>query len=148
MINQATFFVKLIVLIGIASVFANCNNDVSSLTYREMRAIVFKDTEGQFIEWHGEALDMMAADSLSFQQNTPCGEGGCGKSITITNTSNQLIEAIINTTFDIPGQPGRTALQTKISPGASLMLGCSHLCYQEKSYLFDYKIVGAKFVNE
>jgi hypothetical protein len=123
------------------------NKDLSELTYRDVVDLVFKD-QGEGVEWHGEEMPNTLISLISIGNEGDCGEGDCGKSMYISNTdSTKSIEVIMKGAYDLEGDIGYIARKYILSPGEKLSIGCSHLCYDGKSYLFDRKIVGSAYIE-
>ena len=63
-----------------------CNNNsnqegihFATLTYSQMHDAIFSQSDGERIEWHGEALELTAVDDLALMQEADCTSGSCGK---------------------------------------------------------------------
>ncbi len=132
-----------------------CNSDsnkeeirFASLTYSQMWTEVFSQSDGEGIEWHGEALDLSAKDQLTLLQTVECGTGSCGKLIQLKNTGEQTIEAVVQSSFSIPDFPPYTATKLRIAPNATANVGCSKLCLDGQEVVFSPTIVGAIYVIE
>ncbi|MBX2876819.1 MAG: hypothetical protein KTR30_32175 [Saprospiraceae bacterium] len=131
----------------------NSNSDkeeirFATLTYGQMWTAVFSQSDGERIEWHGEALDLSAKDQLSLLQTADCGTGACGKLVQLTNNGTQAIEAIVQSTFSIPDFPPYTATKLLIAPSTTATIGCSKLCLDGQEVIFSPKIVGAIYTTE
>lgn len=120
--------------------------DVSQLTYRDIVKLVFND-EGQGIEWHGEAVSNSLQEMLSMTNEGSCGDDSCGKEMFLINNDTIAIEVIVKGAFDIEGDRGHIARKYMVKPGETVSMGCSHLCYDGKAYLFDRSIVGSSYVE-
>lgn len=108
---------------------------------------VFGESDGERIEWHGEAIDQTAIADLSFEESGACGKGDCGQIIYVINSSDKAIEAIIQSSFSMPDFPPYTAVQLTIPAGGKAKMGCNHLCVGEDKIRFSPKAVGAVYVD-
>lgn len=120
----------------------------ATLTYNQMHTAVFSQTDGEGVEWHGEALALTAVNDLAILQEADCASGSCGKLIQLTNSGNQPIEAIVQSTFSIPDFPPYTATKLRIAPNTTATVGCSKLCLDGQEVVFSPKIVGATYISE
>lgn len=121
--------------------------DLSELTYRDVIGMVFKD-QGEGIEWHGEEMPNTLIESIVINSEGICGDGDCGKTMYITSLdSTKSIEIIMKGAYDLEGDIGYIARKYTLSPGEKLSIGCSHLCYDGKNYLFDRQVVGSTYVE-
>jgi len=122
--------------------------DISELTYSDVIDLVFQD-QGEGVEWHGEEVPNTLALSVAISSEEACGEGDCGKAMYITSTdSTKTIEVIMKGAYDLEGDIGYIARKYDLAPGQKLSLGCSHLCFNGKSYLFDRQVVGSAYIEE
>lgn len=121
--------------------------DVSELTFNEVYGMVFGES-GNRREWHGEEMPNTLTNMLSIATGEPCGEDNCGNALSITNNSDKSIGVVIKGAYDIEGDQGYMAVEYEITAGQSVNIGCSHLCYVGKSYLFDREIVGSWYMEE
>lgn len=112
-----------------------------------MWSMVFGESEGERVEWHGEAVDQTAIADLSFEESGTCGKGDCGQFIFVKNSSEKAIEAIIQSSFSMPDFPPYTAVKITIPAGGKAKMGCTHLCIGGEQYRFSPKAVGAVYVN-
>ncbi|GAB4236490.1 MAG: hypothetical protein Tsb0034_11160 [Ekhidna sp.] len=126
---------------------AEAKKDVSELTFREVYDMVFGDF-GKRREWHGEEMPNTLTDMLAITAGEPCGEGNCGEGLLLTNNADRPIGVVVKGAYDIDGDQGYMATEYEIEAGQSIDIGCSHLCYDGKSYLFDRKIVGSWYMDE
>ncbi len=122
------------------------SSSVDQLTYQDVVAMVYDD-EGERIEWHGEEMPNDLVGSLSIALADPCGENDCGHQLTLTNTDSASITAIIRGDYDIEGDQGYIPRKYLIEGGATLKIGCSHLCYGGKGYEFRRTIVGSEYTK-
>ncbi|NRB52346.1 MAG: hypothetical protein HRU41_32095 [Saprospiraceae bacterium] len=132
-----------------------CNNNsnqegihFATLTYSQMHDAVFSQSDGERIEWHGEALELTAVDDLALMQEADCTSGSCGKLVQLTNSGAQAIEAVVQSTFSIPDFPPYTATKLRIAPNTTATVGCSKLCLDGQEVVFSPKIVGATYLSE
>ena len=133
-----------------------CNNSSTSsnaeeeeneeLTYADLWDLVIQDT-GERIEWHGESLNLSMKDPLTISTNGSCGENNCGESVFLSNNSDQTIEVTVQAPFQIEDVSSHLAAKYIIKPGATIAMGCSHLCYKGESISFARRIVGAKPIS-
>lgn len=121
--------------------------DATPLTYQQMWKAVFSDTDGEQIEWHGEAMDQSAVGELSLLETGSCGGSECGKTIMLASNSDRATEVIIQSVFSIPDLPEYTAVKFTVPSGQQLTVGCSHLCMNGTKVVFSPKIVGAKYLD-
>lgn len=121
--------------------------DVTQLTWREVVAMVYDD-EGDGIEWHGEESPNDLTGFLTIGSGDPCGEANCGNKLTLTSSAEKAMTVIIKGDYDIEGDQGYIPRKYTIEPGQTLMIGCSHLCYDGKSFEFLRTIVGSAYVEE
>lgn len=120
---------------------------VDQLTYQEMWSAVFGQSDGERIEWHGEAIDQTAIADLSFEESGNCGEGDCGQIIFVKNNSERVIEAVIQSSFSLPEFPPYTAVKLTIPANGKAKMGCNHLCIGDQQFRFSPKAVGAIYVD-
>lgn len=120
----------------------------ATLTYGQMHAAVFGQSDGERIEWHGEALDLSAENELSLIQTQDCGSAQCGKLVQVMNKGEKTIEVIIQSTFSIPDFPPYTATKLVIPTATTATVGCSKLCLDGQEVVFSPKIVGASYITE
>lgn len=120
----------------------------ATLTYGQMHDAVFSQSDGEGIEWHGEALALTAINDLAITQEADCASKSCGKLVQLTNSGDQIIEAIVQSTFSIPDFPPFTATKLRIAPNATATVGCSKLCLDGQEVVFSPKIVGATYISE
>lgn len=120
----------------------------ATLTYGQMRTAVFGQSDGEGVEWHGEALDLSAQADLSLVQAQDCGSPKCGKLIQVMNQGEQNIEAVVQSSFSIPDFPDYTATKLVIAPNTKATVGCSKLCLDGQEVVFSPKIVGATYLTE
>lgn len=123
------------------------SEDVSELSYSDVIQRVFND-EGEGVEWHGEALPNDLIEFLDLSGSGVCGESDCGIEFTLKNNSDRTIVAIARGDYDIKGDQGYIARKYTIEAGASLSMGCSHLCYEGEAYPFRRSIVGSEYLEE
>ena len=121
---------------------------LATLTYGQMRTAVFSQSDGEGIEWHGEALDLSAKGDLALVQTQDCGSEQCGKLVQVTNKGEQSIQVIVQSTFSIPDFPPYTATKLMIAPQVTATVGCSKLCLDGQEVIFSPKIVGATYTSE
>jgi len=122
--------------------------DVSELNYQDVIALIYSD-DGERIEWHGEEAPNTLSELLTIASEGVCGEDDCGQAMTITNNDeNKTIETIVKAAYDIEGDIGYMAWKHTLSPGETQSMGCSHLCYNGKAYLFDRQVVGSVYVED
>lgn len=121
--------------------------DVSELTFSEVYGMVFGEF-GNRREWHGEEMPNTLTNMLSIGSGEPCGEDNCGKDLLLTNNSDKSIGVVVKGAYDIEGDQGYMAVEYQIEASQSVKIGCSHLCYVGKSYLFDRQIVGSWYMDE
>lgn len=122
--------------------------DVSELTYRDVIAMIYSE-DGEGIEWHGEEVSNTLSELLVFSSNGDCGEGDCGKAMFITNNDeDKTIEVIVKASYDLEGDIGFLARKYTLTAGETQSMGCSHMCYNGKAYLFDRQLVGSVYVLE
>lgn len=136
-----------LVLCGLI-LFACKNTPSTTLTYNEIRASIFEQSNGEGIEWHGEALDESAKSDLVMTESTACGQGDCGKLVVISNKSDQSIEIIIKSNFSLPDFPPYMATRLIAAPHSTVNVGCTKLCVEKQTIAFSHQIVGAKYVNQ
>ncbi|MEQ9402925.1 MAG: hypothetical protein RIM99_05015 [Cyclobacteriaceae bacterium] len=117
--------------------------DEPALTYMELYNLVIQET-GQRIEWHGEELEKDATTFLTISEGEPCGENDCGRAMFLENTSEGTIHVVIQAPFQIEDVTSHLATQYSITGNSKISIGCSHLCYDGESFLFERRIVGAK----
>lgn len=120
--------------------------DVTQLTFTDVRDMVFDD-EGEGVEWHGEEMPNTLISFLTIEPGAPCGEGDCGNRLSLTSSAEKTIELIIKGDYDIKGDQGYMSRKYTIAPGATLMIGCSHLCYGGESFEFLRTIVGSAYTE-
>ncbi len=113
------------------------------LTYMELYNLVIQET-GQRIEWHGEELETSAAEFLTITKGEACGENDCGKSVFLENSSENRIQVVIQAPFQIEDVSSHLATKYTIEASSKIAIGCSHLCYEGESYLFERRVVGAR----
>ena len=121
--------------------------DVTQLTWREVVGLVYDD-EGQGVEWHGEEMPNELTEFLAISSGDPCGDGDCGKNLSLTSSAEKSMIVIIKGDYDIEGDQGYIPRRYTIEPGQTLNIGCSHLCYGGKSYEFPRTIVGSEYAKE
>lgn len=121
--------------------------DVSQLTWRDVVAMVYDD-QGEGIEWHGEEMPNELTELLVISEGDPCGENDCGQRLSLINVSNRSITTIIRGDYDIEGDQGYIPRKYVIASGDTLMIGCSHLCYNGKGYEFPRTIVASAYTEE
>jgi len=121
--------------------------DVSELTFNEVYEAVFGEF-GNRREWHGEEMPNTLTSMLSIGTGDPCGEDNCGQELLLTNSTDRSIGVVLKGAYDIEGDQGYMAVEYEIGAGESVNIGCSHLCYVGKSYLFDRQIVGSWYMDE
>ena len=126
---------------------SNTENPFADLTYGDIMKAVFDQSEGTHLEWHGEALDISAADAITFQEAEPCGTNDCGKIIWVKNSADKPVEAIIQSSFDIPDFPPYVAIKIETPPQGAAILGCSYLCLGKTKVQFSPKVAGATYVQ-
>lgn len=124
--------------------FACGTRNVSDLSYTELREKIFAGQYGEFIEWHGETLDLRAQNVLLMGNGEACGGEDCGEMVKITNLSDGQVEAVIQNTHPIQGIHSSFARKILIPAKRQIYLNCSHFCYQGKKYPLTTKIIGAK----
>lgn len=117
------------------------------LTYMELYEMVVQGT-GTRVEWHGEALDQSAVNMLTIFKEGKCGEKECGDAVFIENVSDNMIDFIVQAPFQIDDVTSELATRYSIEGNTKISIGCSHLCYDGESYLFERRIVGAKEITE
>lgn len=130
------------------TLFACKNMPSISLTYNEIRSTVFDQSDGEGIEWHGEALDESAKSDLVVTESTACGQGDCGKLVVISNQGSQSIEIVIKSNFSLPDFPPYMATRFIAAPNATVKVGCTKLCVEKQTVTFSHQIVGAKYLNQ
>lgn len=113
-----------------------------------MHDAVFSQSDGERIEWHGEALELTAVNDLALMQEADCASGSCGKLVQLTNSGAQAIEAVVQSTFSIPDFPPFTATKLRIAPNTTATVGCSKFCLDGQEVVFSPKIVGATYLSE
>lgn len=121
--------------------------EVDQLTFQDVVAMVYDD-EGEGIEWHGEEMPNELIEFLVISSEDPCGEGDCGRRLTLTNNSDQSITTIIRGEYDIEGDQGQIPRKYVIDGGGRLLIGCTHLCYGGKGYEFTRTIVASAFTAD
>ena len=119
------------------------NENTEQLNYGKMRELVFSHSDGERVEWHGEALDESAKGDLEFVEGQPCGESDCGKLIVLKNNSDKAIESVVQSAFSVPDLPTHTATKLTVPANGTATVGCSHLCFGGESFVFSPKVVGA-----
>lgn len=130
-----------------ASTETSESEEVDQLTYQDVVAMVYDD-EGEGVEWHGEEMPNDLVDLLSIALADPCGENDCGHQLTLSNTDSSSITVIIRGDYDIEGDQGYIPRKYLIDGGATLKIGCSHLCYGGKGYEFRRTIVGSEYTED
>jgi len=113
------------------------------LTYMEFYNLVIQET-GQRIEWHGEDLDKSAAEFLTISDGDACGENDCGKAMFLENSSDNLIQVVIQAPYQIDDVSSHLATQYSIEGNTKISIGCSHFCYDGEAYLLERRVVGAR----
>ena len=121
--------------------------DISQLTYRHVIKMVFDD-EGEGLEWHGEEMPNEFAKFLTFTTGEACGEGDCGNRLFIKNSADKVMTVIVRGDYDLEGNQGYIPRKYVIDGGASIQIGCSHLCFGGKGYEIPRTIVESAFVSE
>lgn len=140
-------------LIGFASCSSKeAKNDESSeeetkLTFAFVVEKVFSG-DGTPVEWHGEALANGFQDSLVINKSGKCGDGDCGENMTMKNSSDQELEVLVKGAYNIGGDEGFIACNYIVPAQGEVLIGCSHLCFEGESYLFDRIIIGSKVYEE
>ncbi len=120
---------------------------VDQLTFQDVVAMVYDD-EGEGIEWHGEEMPNDLIEFLVISSGDPCGEKDCGQRLTLTNNSDQSITTIIRGEYDIEGDQGQIPRKYVIDGGGTLLIGCTHLCYDGKGYEFTRTIVASAYTTD
>ncbi|WP_436515523.1 hypothetical protein [Ekhidna sp. To15] len=120
--------------------------EVDQLTYQDVVAMVYDD-QGEGIEWHGEEMPNDLTQFLVITEGNVCGEGDCGKRLSLINTSDRSITTIIRGDYDIEGDQGYIPRKYVVSASDTLMIGCSHLCYGGKGYSFPRTIVASTYTE-
>lgn len=123
------------------------DTEEDQLTYMELYNLVTLET-GNRIEWHGEDTDKSAAEFLTITEGESCGENDCGKAVYLENSSENLIQVIIQAPFQIEDVSSHLATRYSIEGKSKISIGCSHLCYDGEAYLFERRVVGAKVSDE
>lgn len=121
--------------------------DATQLTWRQVVAIVYED-QAEGIEWHGEEMPNELADLLTIDTGEPCGEADCGTRLLLTSSAEKTMTVIIKGDYNIEGDQGYIPRKYTIEPDETLVIGCSHLCYEGKSYEFLREIVGTEYVDK
>ena len=123
--------------------------DVSELTYWDVVGMVWPNDEGDRIEWHGEEMSTEAKDDLDISQRGFCRDGDCGEKMFLANKNQEKsIEVILKAPYNIKGDEGYMARTYKLPPGGEFQIGCTHLCYDDKKYLFGREVVKAVYMEE
>jgi len=103
---------------------------------------------GEALEYHGEPTQKEAMEwSTMIHSDIPCGTDSCGSQFYITNTGTQTIEALVHSPFVVSTYESYAARTFTLPPADTQLIGCSHFCHQGNGYPFDYKIIGAEFVE-
>jgi hypothetical protein len=123
---------------------SKAKSDISQLTYQDVVAMVFDD-EGERIEWHGEEMTNELTEFLTIKTGELCGEENCGKRLILTSIASKTISLIVRGDYDLEGDQGYIPRKYVIEGGASLQIGCSHLCFDGKGYEFQRTIVGSEY---
>ena len=100
---------------------------------------------GEGIEWHGEELPNELATFLVIATGDNCGEGGCGKQLSMTSSADKPIEVIIRADYDLDGDQGYIPRKYVIGAQETLSIGCSQICVDGDVYEFQRKIVGTVY---
>ncbi|MDN5205475.1 hypothetical protein QQ008_29095 [Fulvivirgaceae bacterium BMA10] len=128
---------------------AEKKKDVSELTYKEIITLVFTNDAGEGIEWHGEESSKEGAEELAIVMRDQCGEDDCGQQVFLTNSNaDKPIKAIIKAPFNIEGEESYAARAYEVPANSEVAIGCSHLCYNGKSYAFTREIVAAEYLEK
>lgn len=121
--------------------------DVSQLTYQDVVTLVYDD-EGEGMEWHGEEMPNSLKELLAIEEGAPCGEGNCGKRLSLHSSGDRTMTVIIKGDYDIKGDQGYIPRKYVIEPGQSMDIGCSHLCFGMEAIPFYRSIVGSAYPEE
>lgn len=119
------------------------DEEKTKLTFDQIIEKVFDD-DGTPVEWHGEALANYFKDSLVINQSGNCGDGDCGQSLAMKNTTAQKLEVLVKGAYNIEGDEGFIACKYIVPAQSEVSIGCSHLCFEDEAYLFDRIIIGSK----
>lgn len=122
--------------------------DVSELAFMDIVDLVYPDSVGKPIEWHGEAMPNSLVDSLAITEGDPCGDQGCGKQLMLTNRTDRAIGLMTKADFSIRDRQAYLAREYVIEADQTIGIGCSHLCYNGESFAFPRTIVGSWYMDE
>lgn len=122
--------------------------DVSELSVMDLFALIYPDSTGTPLEWHGEALPNNLADSLQISEGEPCGDKGCGKQLLLTNNATRAVGLMTKADFSIRDRQAYLACKFEMDPGQTISIGCSHLCYNGEAFPFTRTIVGSWYLDE
>lgn len=127
---------------------AEAVKDISELSLHEIDLMIFKEDDGTRKEWHGDNLPNTLTHLLDMGTSGPCGEDDCGKKLTMTNKGDRAMGVVTKLAFSIKGEAGQLAREYLIEPGETLTIGCSHLCYQGESVLFERSVIGSWYAED
>lgn len=122
--------------------------DVSDLTIMDLFALIYPDSTGTPLEWHGEALPNDLTEYLVISEGESCGDQGCGRQLLMTNTADRAIGLMTKADFSIRDRQAYLACEFILDAGQTLSIGCSHLCFNGESFPFSRSIVGSWYMDE
>ena len=117
---------------------------VTELEYSEIVDKVMFDV-GEHIEYHGEPINEEAKADIIITETDRCGDKDCGQKVKITNSGEKKVKVTLYIPFKVATMESHTAKIVRLAAGQSAEVGCSHFCYNGKSYQFQYTVAGAEY---
>ncbi len=117
---------------------------VTELEYSEIVDKVMFDV-GKHIEYHGEPINEEAKADIKLSTLDKCGDEDCGQKVKISNSGEKKVKVTLYIPFKVATMESHTAKIVRLAAGQSAEVGCSHFCYNGKSYQFQYTVAGAEY---
>jgi len=142
-INQVSLSLLALFLVACSPGTKTKTEDEKVFTYNDIYELVIQGT-GEGIEWHEEPTENQLHEFLSITNEGSCGDADCGKSLYLNNNGDQKLEVIVKAPFQIGDVTSYLSTQYQLEPSSKTAIGCSHLCHEGESFLFERKIVLVK----